>query len=154
MEPKIVELAPMLVVGLEYVGKNEHGEIPALWEALPGRCAEITHVVNAYTLGVCSELRADGAFSYVAGFEVDSAEDIPQGMVAKQLPAARYAVFTHHGPLFGGEHDLGATYADIYRDWLPKSGYQHAASPEFERYDERFAFGQAQSEMEIYIPIM
>lgn len=154
MEPKIIELNAMTVVGLAYLGKNENMEIPALWDAFNPRCMEVQHKTQPNTaLGVCCDMQPDGSFSYIAGFQVDAATDIPDGMTAKQIPAAKYAVFTHRGPLFGVENDLMCTYAYIYREWLPKSGYQRAETPDFELYDERFTFGGDGSEMDIFIPI-
>ncbi|HEX2948445.1 MAG TPA: AraC family transcriptional regulator [Armatimonadota bacterium] len=154
MEPTIVNLDAFIVVGLEYVGKNENGEIPALWDQYNARCGEVRHktVPEAY-LGVCGEMRSDGSYSYTAGARVTTAADVPVGMVAKVVPAAKYAVFTHRGPLFGVEKDLQSTYQYIYGEWLPKSEYDRADTPDFELYDERFADGQATSEMDIYIPL-
>lgn len=154
MEPKLVEMPAMTVVGVEYVGKNEHGEIPRLWDVFGKRQQEIGHRAHSHVaLGVCGEMRPDGAFSYVAGVEVTDAGEIPPDMVVKHVPAARYAVFTHHGPLFGVPHDLSATYGYIYNEWLPNSGYERAGTPDFELYDERFIWNDAKSEMDIYIPL-
>ena len=44
------------------------------------------------------EARESDRFSYVAGVQVASLDDIPRGMTGVQVPAARYAVFSHvHG---------------------------------------------------------
>ncbi|MHB9133993.1 MAG: GyrI-like domain-containing protein [Armatimonadota bacterium] len=153
MEPKIVDKEAMLVVGLKYTGKNEHREIPALWDDFLPRCREVQHIAEPNVcLGVCGDMQADGAFSYLAGVPVTVEADISEGMVAWHVPAAKYAVFTHRGPL-DGENSLASTNAYIYREWLPASGYQRADTPDLELYDHRFAFGQEQSEMDIYIPI-
>lgn len=155
MEPKIVDCDAMTVVGMEYVGKDEYGEIPALWDRFNPRCQEVTHLRRPIAaLGVCGEMRADGNFSYIAGFWVDEVDAVPDGMVVKQIPPATYAVFTHCGPLFGVEHDLAATYRFIYQEWMPTSGYRRAPTQSFELMDERFAFGQEQSEMAIYVPVI
>jgi predicted transcriptional regulator YdeE len=45
-----------------------------------------------------------------------------------------YAVFTHHGHV----STLHTTWDAIWHEWLPRSGYRMANTPEFERYDERF----------------
>ena len=157
MKPKIVSREAMTVVGLEYVGKNEQREIPALWDIFWKRHQEVRDKTQpGVALGVCGDVREDGAFSYVAGFQVQQAKEVPEGMVVKQVPAAKYAVFTHRGSLSDVENGLDSTYAAIYREWLPASGYEQADSPDFELYDERFVFGQPQqpqSEMDIYIPI-
>ena len=35
METRIIDLPAMQVVGMAYIGKNEHQDIPALWDVLP-----------------------------------------------------------------------------------------------------------------------
>jgi len=155
MEPKIINLEAMTVVGIEYIGNNEHREISELWHRFINRAQEIQHQTHTdIALGVFGEMSEDGAFSYLAGYQVEQIEEIPPGMTDKHLPAAQYAVFTHHGPLFDTAYDLNATYQYIFNDWLPHSGYQRAKSSAFERYDERFALGQEHSEMDIYIPLL
>jgi AraC family transcriptional regulator len=49
MEPQIIAKPAFTVVGLKYRGKNEHNEIPQLWESLfPDRVAEIQHKVDPH----------------------------------------------------------------------------------------------------------
>lgn len=54
------------------------------------------------------------------------------------------------------EHALTMPEAVNYvcRDWLPQRGYQRAATPCLEWYDERFHFGLEDSEMDIHTPIV
>jgi AraC family transcriptional regulator len=155
-EPGIIERAALTVIGMEYVGKNEAGEIPRLWDQFNrlDPCRRIPHLANpSEAYGVCGEMRADGSFSYTAGFAVSSVGDVPAGMVVKHVPAATYAVFTHRGPLFGVPNDLTATYQHIYGVWLPNSAYERAETPDLELYDPRFQSNTAASEMDIYIPV-
>ena len=98
MEIKTVEKKAFTVVGLKYRGKNEQNEIPQLWQALGPRSGEIQHRADHTTAyGICANMdEASGEFDYVAGFVVRSAEDVPQDMVAFEVPAARYAVGTEN----------------------------------------------------------
>jgi len=48
----------------------------------------------------------------------------------QQLPAGRYAVFTH----LGSYRRLHLTWIAIYRDWLPATGYALRDAPPFEHY--------------------
>ena len=41
----------------------------------------------------------------------------------------------------------------IFNDWMPKSGYQTADAPVFERYDERFNARTGMGGFEIWVPI-
>ncbi|MDY0109375.1 MAG: AraC family transcriptional regulator [Candidatus Krumholzibacteria bacterium] len=55
----------------------------------------------------------------------------PEGDIGvQQLEAGRYAVFLHEGPY----HRLAATYAAIYRQWLPQSGVALRDAICFEKY--------------------
>jgi len=149
MEPKIVSRPAFTVVGLKYRGKNENNEIPQMWSEFMPRVHEIKHMVEPHVAyGVCGNMDEDsGEFDYVAGFEVDSAADVPKGMVSWDIPAQTYAVFTCTLPT------LGQTFQYAYKTWLPQSGYRCADSPEFELYDERFDPQDESSPMTVYIPV-
>jgi AraC family transcriptional regulator len=96
MEVQIICRVAFVVVGVKYRGKNQHNEIPQLWdkEYLP-RMAEIKHRSEMYVsyglMGNYDPLT--GEFDYVAGAEVSDAGDIPQGMVVWQVPALTYVVY-------------------------------------------------------------
>ena len=149
MEPKIVSRASFTVVGMKYSGKNENNEIPQLWGEFGPRMGEIKQVANPHlAYGVCDNFdKSSGEFSYIAGFEVDSIAEIPEGMVSWDIPEGEYAVFTCALPT------LGETYQHAYHTWLRESGYQRAPGPEFELYDESFDPKDPSSEMDVYIPI-
>ena len=148
MEPKIVSKPAFTVVGLKYRGKNENGEIPQMWGTFSPRMVEILHKANPdVCYGVCGHMEASGEFDYVAGFEVSSAAQVPDGMVSWALPASKYAVFTCTLPT------IGQAFEYIHKTWLPQSGYEAASSPEFELYDDSFNPQDDNSELYIYIPI-
>jgi AraC family transcriptional regulator len=149
MEPKIVSRPAFTVVGLRYRGKNEHNEIPRMWSEFGPRMAAVKHVVNPdISYGVMGNYdESTGEFDYVAGIEVDSADDIPPGMVSWDVPEQTYAVFTCTLPTIREGYDRA------YNTWLPQSEYQHGGGPEFELYDEKFDPGDPSSEMYIYVHI-
>lgn len=155
METRIINLPAMRVVGLAYIGKNEHEEIHAMWDVFLPRCHEVQGLTHpGVALGVCGDEQDDGSFRYVAGCQVDEDAPVPDGMIAIEVPAATYVVATQHGPLADEARGLHAVISYVYREWLPQSGYQRAPTPDLEWYGERFDFGQEDSEMEIYTPIM
>lgn len=152
MEPKIIQKEEFHVIGMEYYGDNKNGEIPAMWGEFINRIQEIPNRVNLNTYGVCSPIEKmtdESKFFYIAGVEVTCIDQIPEGMVAKTVPAAQYAVFTHKG----SPDKLGQTYEYIMGTWLPNSGYKPMMSPDFEFYDHRFKPDSENSEMFIYYPI-
>ena len=155
METRIINLPAMRVIGMAYVGKNENEEIHSLWDVFIPRIREVQGRIHpGVTLGVCGDARDDGSFRYVAGCEVDADAPVPDGMTTFNVPAATYVLVTQRGVLSDEQHGLRAAVNYVYREWLPQSGYQRAATPDLEWYGERFHFGQEDSEMDIYTPIV
>ena len=150
MEPTIVSKPAFTVVGVKYRGKNENNEIPQLWSDFDPRIGEIQHKVDEHACyGVCANAdEQTHEFDYFAAFEVDSTDDIPEGMVSFEVPAATYAVFRTTLP------DIGKTFDHAYHTWLPGSGYQSSGGPDLELYDEEFDPRVPASTFEIYIPII
>lgn len=149
-EPRIVERDGFTVVGMEYFGTNENMEIPLLWNEFFKRIHEITNPSQqGVAYGVCDGTTETGEFSYLACIAVKDESQIPKGMKSKQITSGTYAVFTHKGTL----DKLKETYAEIFTEWLPKSGYD-SYDFDFELYDERSKdFTSEDSEMDIYIPL-
>jgi AraC family transcriptional regulator len=140
------------LVGMEYIGRNENEEVSVLWNALIPRVSEIANACEPGVFyGLCSHIEdsSDGSYSYVAGVEVSSLDDIPGGMVGRTIPRSTYAVFVHKGHLAA----LGATWSGIYHEWLPNAGYRPAADWAFECYDERFDAHSPLSELDVFVPI-
>ncbi len=152
MQPKIVWKEKFTVVGLEYHGSNSQGEIPALWDSLSPLVDAIPGI-KKNSVGLCQyvpNLTSETAFWYIAGMEVESLETLPEGMVCREVPSGRYAVFTHKGTT----ETLGITYNYIYGTWALTTTEELDERDDFEYYDERFLDpGDENSEMDIYIPI-
>lgn len=71
-----------------------------------------------------SKLRYDACITASAGF-------VPEGEIATQtIAGGTYAVFLHEGPY----EKLATVYAQIYREWLPESGYETGECSCFEKY--------------------
>jgi AraC family transcriptional regulator len=157
MEPKIVTKNEIKVIGLQYIGNNQNGEIPKLWESLFQRIHEIKNGIHyGACYGICEcicegecKCGSGGDFLYVACIEGTSLDDIPEGMVGKTIPASKYAVFTHKGSL----EALQTTLMNIYTKWIPAAGLEPCGKHMFELYDERFDDFSEKSELEIYVPV-
>lgn len=161
MEPKFVTRDEFKVVGMECVANNQNGEFGRLWGEFLPRIGEIknnSRQCGAY--GVCGcgpECEPEKGickceqtgFSYMACVEVSDTDQIPAGMVARTIPASKYAVFTHQGSL----DKLMDTYNYVYQTWLPTSGCELSGSFCFEVYDERFNPVGENSELDIYVPV-
>jgi AraC family transcriptional regulator len=133
MELKIVRRPGFLVVGMKYRGKNQKNEIPELWQEFMTRVGEIKHRANLLGYGVMDNYdEKTGEFDYLAGVKVSDASEIPPGMESWQVPEQTYAVFPCN------LKDIKEAFQQIYRQWLPQSGYQRTQGPQFEFYDESF----------------
>lgn len=146
MSVKTVQRPARTVVGLQIRTKPMSPEIPALWPKFMARVEEITNRTKPYeTYGV---MRYDaGTLDYAAAVAVESAGRVPDGMVAIELPAATYAVFSY--PLSG----LGKGFAEINDRLLPASPYQPVQGYFFEHYDESFDPTNPHSAVGIFIPV-
>ena len=149
MEPRIVSQEGFAVVGMLVRGRHDQGEIPRMWQALGPRVPEIQHrVAEDVAYGLSDNMDCDtGEFDYVTGFKVTSAASVPPGMVAREVPGGRYAVFTTTLP------GLGETFKYAYDEWLPSSGYQHRPAADLEIYGESFDPQDPDSTFDVYVPI-
>jgi predicted transcriptional regulator YdeE/DNA-binding transcriptional MerR regulator len=155
MEPKIISKPRFKAVGLSYIGKNEQGEIPQMWGEFNARWNELPMVAGADCYGLCFSspggTAAEGEFEYVAAVEVTDDQNIPEGMVYREVPAYKYAVFTHHGKL----DKLGETYQYIYNTWLPQSGLElHPNKYDMEVYTDEYKHEEDDSKLYIYVAIL
>ncbi|MCC6443187.1 MAG: AraC family transcriptional regulator [Armatimonadetes bacterium] len=134
MEPTFQTRPGFVVAGMLYRGKNQNQEIPRLWDAFIKREEEIEYrTVPCTAYGVCDRYDpATGDFDYLAGFGVDRADGLPEGMVSWRIPAQTYAVF----PTILATLMQTIKYAN--HTWLPQSGCRRGEGPEFELYDEYF----------------
>ena len=153
MDPKFANLEKLYFVGMEYYGDNAHGEIPELWTRFLPRMGEITNKTGSCSYGLCvapEDYESTGKFSYIAALGVSDLNSIPAGMVGKEIPAGRYAVFTHKGLISG----LRATYEKIYGTWLQDTDLEVIQGYGFELYDDRFTtIDDPESELDIYVPV-
>lgn len=158
MQPKFETKPVMTIVGMSYIGKNEAGpgfnhEISDMWGEFMSRTEEVENLVERCTYGACfsnPEGAAEGEFEYVACYSVQPDTKVPEGMVMRQIPAHKYAVFTHKGKL----ENLGETYSYIYETWLPQSGMElHEDMFDMELYDQRFEPGSDESEFDILVAV-
>jgi len=102
MDPKIITKPAFKTVGLSYIGKNEHDEIGKMWGQFIPRINEPKRINPQVSYGLCfSEAKGakEGEFEYIAAVEVADDKNIPAGMVYREVPEQKYAVFTHHGKL-------------------------------------------------------
>jgi predicted transcriptional regulator YdeE len=103
MNPKVVERSAFTVVGIAARTSNARemtaeGIIGKQWGRLmqEGLLAKIPNKADLNIVAVYTDYTSDhdGEYTYVLGARVNSAADVPAGMVAKKIPAGKFAVFT------------------------------------------------------------
>lgn len=157
-KPEFRDRATFRIVGIERHTENGIPAIREAWTEFAKRSSEIKHAVSDAAYGIEDYSRNfdmnNGGFPkyyYMAGLEVDSLDEIPEGMTGKEIPAAHYAVFSYSGSL-DSLHDF---FGYIYADWMPHSGYSMdlKLSLDFEYYPER-VMDVNQAKLEIWVPVI
>jgi AraC family transcriptional regulator len=155
--PVIVTREAFAVVGVKAVttvkANIEHGAIKRLEATLFKRIPEIHSRVGTSKILIqlyppSGQVGFHTSYTVLLGCPVSSLDTIPEGMVGYTIPAGQYAKITH----VGSEAWISQTYSFIYRHWLPRR--QRAPVPfDYEVWDRRYLPGQAQSEIDIYVPL-
>lgn len=155
VQPKVKQTEEIYVAGIH--GAATLNNIYSLWKQfgeiqnrIPNR-----HPSNR-TFGICEYQEDADIANYdmelteVIGVQVTSYDNLPAGLTAKTIPAGKFAVFTHKGPLSG----ILKTYQYIWGTWALLTNETIDNRDDFELYDERFlGRNNDQSEVDIYIPI-
>ncbi len=150
--PRFETLPPMLFAGLqETYAYGGNAAIPSLWQRFNQHFGHIANQKGNVAYGICSHIDGEAEkFRYMAAAEVADADDLPAGFATLNLPAQRYAVFSHRGHVSG----IPATMDLIFGNWWPTSGLEHGSMPDmFERYDDRFDPYTGMGVTEIWLPI-
>jgi len=159
MNPKIVEKEGFSVIGISARTSNakevtEEGVIGKMWGRLfeEGGLAKIPHKADQRIIAAYTDYASDhnGEYTYVLGARVTSDAEIPAGMVAKKIPAQKFAVFTS---------EKGPAQKVVPQLWmrinsLPETavGGDRSYKADFEVYDERAA-DPADLQMDVYVGI-
>ena len=157
MKHKFVEKEAFEIVGKGIKVTTVNGEnqrvIPAFWNESNGNgfSDELANYCGPLGfLGVCTEFDpVQQEFTYVIAAE-KSRDDFPADWEVWEIPAATWAVFESVGPM---PYSIQQVWHDIFAEWFPTSGYEHADAPEIEVYPE----GDTTDEnyrCEVWIPVI
>ncbi len=155
MKPDIIELEARRLCGMAktFNAKNRH-LIPELWSDFTDQLSSMPGVTGNATYGACIDMvegtGPNSGFVYMAAIEVDTKDAPPEGMVAVDVPAGRYARFSFKGPIKNFPQWIDV----VWREYFPASGLKHRDAPDFERYDDRWDPESGNGVVEYYIPIV
>lgn len=159
LHPRIVEQKDFIVVGIAARTNNAReatpeGVIGKQWARFmqEGLLAKIPNKLDHSMVAVYTDYASDhnGDYTFVLGAKLSSGADVPEGMVAKKIPAGRYAVFTSEkGP---GPKVVPDLWMKI--NALPKTatGGDRTYRADFEIYDERAADPQ-NLQVDVYVGV-
>jgi predicted transcriptional regulator YdeE len=159
MNPRVVQQEGFSMVGIAVRTSNAEQMTPAApigkqWERLfkEGALAAIPNKADANIVALYTEYASDkdGEYTYVLGARVTKVENVPAGMVVKEVPAGRYALFTsERGP-------VQRVVVEMWqRVWAtPKSalGGDRAFKSDYEIYDQR-AQNPADAVVDLYVAV-
>ena len=160
LEPEIYDQPTQLYVGLHtrFFGidsekNNMARKLPALWAQFQERVGEVRENISDNLFGIVRQTKAQTDeleyFAVAQVARVGQVEALPSGMVHVQLPATRYARFTHRGPV--GAVDRTVNY--IYSSWLARSGMRHTYGADIEHYGPDYDPESEQSVIRYAIPV-
>ena len=159
MIPKVIEAPGFSVVGISTRTSNAEemsgkAVIPQQWDRFmkEGLLNKIPNKVDSNILALYADYESDanGAYTFMIGAQVRSVDDLPPGMVSKQVPAGRYALFVSEKGFVG--KIVPQSWSRILA--LPKSspGGNRTYEADFEVYDHRAADPQ-NAVVDIYVGI-
>ena len=159
MNPKVVEKDGFTVIGISARTSNAKevtadGVIGTMWGRLfqEGLLAKIPNKADQNIVAVYTDYASDhnGEYTYVLGARVTSDAEVPAGMIAKKIPAQKFAVFTS---------EKGPAPKVVPQLWmkinsLPKTavGGDRQYKSDFEIYDQR-ATDPENLQMDVYVGI-
>lgn len=154
-EPRIVTKEEFKVVGVAKRVQIDSDQAMQLWQGFIKRIGDIKNKLKPnVSYSICKydpnfsiqDMSEHTQLDIMACVEVDSLDNIPQGMTSKKIPTQKYAVFT--------TGDRSSAYEYIYGDWAYNSGYELAEADDFECYDESYNPDDPKHcQFDIYIPI-
>lgn len=148
---EVVTLPAFTVVGIQVKTDNSQGPkgfIP-LWQQFYAENIQsfIPHKADNDVIALYTDYESDytGRFTFFIGCRVSAVHDLPQNLVAKRIPEARYAQFIAKGQF---SEAIGKTWHEIWNTPLDRS-----YKADFEIYGDRFFGREEQKEVPIYIGV-
>jgi predicted transcriptional regulator YdeE len=159
MNPRAVLQEGFTVVGISVRTNNAEQMTPEApigkqWSRLfkEGVLAAIPNKADANIVALYTDYASDkdGDYTYVLGARVTKVENLPAGMVAKTVPAGRYALFTSEkGPV---QKIVVEMWQKVWATPKAALGGERSYKTDYEVYDQR-AQNPADSIVDLYIAV-
>ena len=147
MQPKIVQRDAFCVLGLQERFTPETEDFEGIWQRFMQYHDRIQpHSTDGAFYGVCFGTEDRKAMDYVAGMAVAPGTECPDGLVLREVPAARDAVFECTVAT------IRETYEHIHHAWIAGSPYVlDEPRQSFEHYPPDTDSGD--SPVSIHVPV-
>jgi len=151
----------LMLVGLSTeLGTNQklnYKKVTELWKNFNPNVKNIKERKNGkdwIKYGVSYDRNVNKTYKYMASIEVSQFQNLPDDLITKIVPSQEYYHFTHSGSM---EYLIHSIYS-IYKVWLPEKKLKVKPNTfsqvnHVERYDKRFYWTRADSEIDILIPM-
>ncbi len=157
MHPRIKQLKEKKLVGIRNKMSFSDNTTLELWRSFIPRLGEIENRIGTdrYSIQVYPPLffasvDLNTEFEKWAAIEVTDETILPDWMEGFTLHEGTYAVFDYKG----SPNDAEETFKYIFGKWLPNSEYILDQRPHFEILGEKYKNDSADSEEEIWIPVL
>lgn len=157
-EPTILTISERKLVGMKIRTSLAENRTFELWNKFHPRLKEISNLKNSdlYSIQVFDEdlefsrFTPQTAFEKWAAAEVESFDEIPEGLETYTIPAGKYAIFIHRGL----PSEFPETSRYIFGEWLPNSGFELDNRPHFEIMNENYRPDDPLAEEEVWVPVL
>lgn len=154
--PRMVELPSKKLVGRSLKTSLAHDRTVELWSGFMPQKGRVENQVGTdmYSLQVygdadMGEFNPTTEFTKWAAVEVSDFAGNESCFETLTLSGGWYAVFVHKG----AADRFALTMAYIFREWLPRSGYELDHRPHFEVLGKKYRHNHPESEEEVWIPV-
>ncbi|WDE08500.1 AraC family transcriptional regulator [Thalassomonas viridans] len=152
MEPMILTQPAMKIVGIASEYREDDLDLFRLWSAFAPYKDKIPNQVGENVFGIYDSYQEQDdevKFCYICAAEVANFDDVPQGMITREIPEQLYARFIHKGLIA----ELDKTLKYIWGSWLPDSPYEYVEKPDFELYTPNASCGEPDEDKTVYLHI-
>jgi len=140
----------MTLVGLShhYAGEMGVDAGSEQWSEFMSLEGKIASRKDDLFYGACLNGDSKGNMDYLCAVEVTKVNDLPAELTSIQMPARKYAVFTHTGNISGIQQSWKRLFGLLREAKLREEG-----DVSFERYDSRFDPETGDGDVEIWVPV-
>lgn len=134
MELERIRMDKKMILGIPYRGENKADAVSDLWDQFFERVTQLSDFEPGTDFYALSEPIKDGRLHYLVGIEVESVQEIPEGMEIWYLRHEDYVVYAHKG----GKESVPASFSYIYSTLLPEAGFKPSEDYDFEVYTPHY----------------